>query len=432
MPTQKDYYEILGVPRNATEEEIKAAYRRLAKKYHPDVAEDKEKAEKIFREINEAYQVLSDPEKRRLYDMYGHAGLTGSIPGGSYGRQPYTGYSASWTDWGGFEDIFSLFEELVRGVYDSSFTTHRTRRPMTSEEVYDYFLTTLRPINGSNVVVEVSLKLHEILRDNEREVNFSRKRVCSTCKGLGFTRDSIDICDKCGGTGRIRFRESTLWGTLVTETTCDACGGSGFKVRNLCPECQGKRFITEEVRYKVRIPPGVHDGETLRFKGMGNEGLYGGRDGDLLVKVKVEPSSAFKRDGADLIVDLKVSFPEAVLGTTVEFRGIDGEKVRLKVPPGTESGKVIKVHGRGLPRREKPSSRGDLLVKIHIDVPRKLNSQQEMILRQMLELFRPEVRNPALDMGKRGAKNEHGEDRGAGGGIFSKLFKRRRKRKGES
>ncbi len=400
--TDKDYYEILGVPRNATIDEIKAAYRRLAKKYHPDVAENKEEAERIFREINEAYQVLSDPEKRRLYDMYGKSAFTNNYQTSSSGSHSY-GYS-----WDPFGDVFSdAFSEMlfdfIESVFSSSFTGSRSRKAytpdfsyMTKEDIFQYLKSKLPPIHGEPINLKVKVTLEEVLSGTKKKLTYKRKVRCPVCGGVGFSPDAIEICPTCKGRGVITTRKVTPFGTIVTESRCPECGGSGVTLKSLCPRCKGQRFIDEKEEIEVEIPPGVKDGDLIEIPGKGDEGALGGEDGSLLVRVEYEPHPIFKVRWPNLVLDLTISYPEAVLGTSLEVPTIDGGYVTVKIPPRTHHGDEIRIPEKGLPKGKNQRARGDLIIKVQIDIPDKLSQDQRKLLEKMRELFLPKRRHPAI------------------------------------
>ncbi len=346
MPsTKKDYYEILGVPRNASQEEIKKAFRRLARKYHPDINKSPEAQEK-FKEINEAYQVLSDPEKRKLYDQFGHAAFEGAGAQEQVNVQDFPSLEEILRDFfgGGFGfDFDTIFERATRG------------RRRTGQ----------RPVRGEDIYKTVEISLEDAYRGTTVEVDVDREVECSACEGRGYDQSKgMRVCPACGGKGYV---EGGNWFMRVRET-CRTCMGTGG-IYEPCPTCGGNGTVRKREKIKVRIPPGVDTGSKLVVEGKGHAGRFGGPPGNLYIQVRVKPHKIFQRKGEDLLVDVNLTYPEAVLGTEIEVPTISGEKVKVKVPPGTQHGELIKVNGYGMPRL-KGSGKGDLYVRANIDVPK--------------------------------------------------------------
>ncbi len=345
MPVQQDYYEILGVPRTASEAEIKRAYRDLARRMHPDVVRDeaeRKKAEARFKEINEAYAVLSDPEKRAHYDRYGTAD---GVPGG--------------------------FGDVVGGVGD----------------IFDFFFgggTSSRPhgpARGSDLRYDLEVTLDEVIKGCRKEISFAALARCSTCGGSGSADGRPPVaCPQCRGTGQIRQTRSTLLGQLVTAVPCARCAGSGRVIAAPCPVCHATGRSEQPRTMTVDVPAGAEDGMRIRYKGMGEAGERGGPPGDLYVYLSVAPHEVYQRDGADLRCETGVSFTQAALGATLEIEGLDG-RVTVTIPPGTQTGTVFRIPGRGLPRL-RGQGRGDLLVSVRVVVPTKLTRRQRDILEE--------------------------------------------------
>lgn len=343
----KDYYEILGVPRNATEAEIKKAFRSLALKYHPDRNPGNKEAEEKFKEINEAYSVLSDAEKRANYDRYGTAEGVGT------GFDAFTG--TAFTDI--FEDIF--------GDFFGAFTGQR--RP--------------RPTKGEDLKFDLEITLEEAAFGAEKEIEVPRWERCDTCNGSGARPGTGPVhCPNCGGTGQIRFQQ----GFFSITRTCNKCNGQGRIINNPCPSCKGKGQLRKTRTISVRVPPGVNSGSRLRMSGEGELGHYGGPPGDLYIIIHVKKHPLFVRKGNDILYETMITFPQAVLGTIIEVPTLDGT-VDLKIPPGTPSGKVFHIKGKGIPRLG-GHGRGDEIVIVNIDVPKQITPRQRELLEEFASL----------------------------------------------
>ncbi|MBV9333373.1 MAG: molecular chaperone DnaJ [Candidatus Eremiobacteraeota bacterium] len=349
MPTQ-DYYEILGVSRDASGDEIKQAYRALARKHHPDVAHDKSKAEHQFKEINEAYEVLSDPRKRAQYDRFGSVGNGSSAGMGDFGFGQ-----------AGFGDIFDMFFGNVRGGT-------QTRRA--------------GPERGADLRYDVEIMLEEAFAGTTKDIVFDRMAHCETCKGSGAQPGTIVVpCDRCGGSGMVRTTRQTPLGQIVTQGPCSRCGGDGHVIPNPCTSCGGAGRAETETRLTVTVPAGVDDGSRIRIAGSGEGGTRGGPAGDLYVYLRIEPHRLFRREGRDTFVDVPVSFTEATLGGTIEVPSLAGD-VDLTLPPGTQSGTTLRLRGYGMPT-VRGATRGDHHVTVHVVVPTKLSRRQ----RELLEAY---------------------------------------------
>ncbi len=349
MERKKDYYEILGVSRTATQEEIKKAYRRLARLYHPDVNKSPE-AEARFKEINEAYEVLSDPEKRAIYDRYGHAGLSGDF-----------------VDYSGFGGIESIIEEFFEG-----FGFPRIRRQP--------------PRRGQDLHYELSITLEEAAFGAEKEFEVQRYEVCPHCRGSGAEPGTTPIrCPQCNGTGEVRHVRETFLGSFVTVTTCPRCRGSGEVVVTPCSECRGQRKIRVTRTLSVQIPPGVDTGTRIRLSGEGDAGEAGGPPGDLYLIISIEPHPHFRREGSDLYYELPLNIAQAALGAEVEIPTLEG-KEKLHIPPGTQPGQTFRLKGRGMPYLHR-NGRGDLYVIAKVVIPTSLTPKQRELLRELGKTF---------------------------------------------
>jgi len=346
-----DYYEVLGVARDADDGTIKRAYRQLARKYHPDVATDKGAAESHFKEINEAYEVLSDTQKRANYDRFGHAGVNGANDGG-FG--PFGGE-------GGFGDIFDMFFGASRGG-----GTQQRRNG---------------PARGSDLRYDVEISLEEAYAGTTREISFRHLAGCPTCRGSGAEPGTLVVpCDRCGGTGIQRQVRQTPLGQFVTQTTCSKCAGEGQIVQTPCSSCRGRGRIEQEKTLQVRIPPGVDDGSRIRITGSGEAGVRGGPDGDLYVYLSIAQHNAFRRDGLDLLVDVPISFPQAALGGEIRVPSLEGY-IPLTLNPGTQSGSQYRLRRRGMPS-VRGSGKGDEIVTVHVVVPSKLAKRERELLEE--------------------------------------------------
>lgn len=358
MATQRDYYEILGVDRNANDETLKKAYRKLAIKYHPDKNPGDKEAEEHFKEIAEAYDVLSDADKRARYDRYGHAGVGSSAAGGGFGG----GMS--------MEDIFSRFGDLFGGGGFSGFGGFGGGGQ--------------RVARGSDLRARVRLTLEEIDKGVEKKLKVKKHINCTTCHGEGTTeRDGKSTCSQCHGHGVITQMQNTFFGAMQTQTTCPACKGAGEVITKPCSKCHGQGTEVGEEIVSFRIPPGVAQGMQLSVSGKGNAAPHGGVPGDLLVVIQEEEDPNLIRNGNDLIYNLLVSIPEAIQGASVEIPTIDG-RARVKIEPGTQPGKILRLRGKGLPEVN-GYGRGDLLVNVNVFVPQLSGDNGKELLKQMIE-----------------------------------------------
>jgi molecular chaperone DnaJ len=341
MVGTKDYYKILGVDRNASDEEIKRAYRRLARKYHPDLNPGNKEAEEKFKEINEAYSVLGDPEKRKQYDR-----------GETF---DFTGFDFSRPD---FADVFDFgFGDFFEDFFG--------RRGAT-------------PKRGSDIITNVEITLEDAYRGSTKPITFTRHVNCSRCGGTGA--EALEACPNCKGTGTV----GSSRGFFTFRQTCPACRGTGQKVTRVCQSCRGSGRVAVTEHINVRIPKGVEDGQRVRVRGMGEAGEYGGPSGDLYIEVKVLPHSIFKREGKDLYVEVPVTFPEAALGAKIEVPTLDGIAL-MNLPPGTQGGQKFKLKGKGMPAGH--GGHGDLYAIIKIVVPERLSKEAEELIMRLSSLY---------------------------------------------
>jgi len=363
LPTKKDYYEVLEVGRGASDAEIKKAYRKLAKQYHPDVNPGDKAAEAKFKEINEAYEVLSDPQKRSRYDQFGHAGVDPNSFGGA-------GAGFGDFDFGGIGDIFESF--FGGGGFGRS---SRSRSG---------------PQKGADLKYSVEISFEEAAFGVEKEITINRHENCGTCGGSGAKPGtSPTTCKHCSGTGQVQFKQSTPFGQFINVKTCDICRGEGKIITDPCPACSGRGKVRKTIRKKLDIPAGIDDGQTISIRGEGDPGSRGGPAGDLFVTVAVRPHPIFKRQGNDVICEIPITFVQAALGAELEVPTLDG-KVKYTMPEGTQTGTIFRLKNKGIPYL-RGSGRGDQYVKVEIDVPKKLNDKQKELLRQFADISGDDV-----------------------------------------
>ncbi len=367
---KRDYYEVLEVAKTATAEEIKKAYRKKAIQYHPDRNPGDKEAEEKFKEAAEAYEVLSDPEKRSRYDQFGHAGVSGAAGNGG----PFGGFSGGMS----MDDIFSMFGDIFGGRgsfggFGGGFSGGKQHR-----------------YRGTDLRVKVKLTLKEISTGVEKKFKLKKYVTCPHCHGSGAEgTGSTETCPTCKGSGTVIRNQQTILGTMQTRTTCPTCGGEGKIIKNKCKECAGEGIVYGEEVVNVKIPAGVSEGMQLSMSGKGNAGKHNGIPGDLLIVVEEEPDKELIRDENDLVYNLLLSFPTAALGGTVEIPTIDG-KVKVKIESGTQPGKVLRLRGKGLPSLHAYGT-GDLLVNVSVYVPETLTKAEKKALEELenAENFKP-------------------------------------------
>lgn len=375
---KRDYYEVLDVAKTATADEIKKAYRKKAIQYHPDKNPGDKVAEEKFKEAAEAYEVLSDPEKRQRYDQFGHAGVGGAAGNGG----PYGGFGQGMS----MDDIFSMFGDIFGGGggfsgFGGGFSDGGGTRP--------------RAFRGADLRVKVKLNLAEIATGVEKKFKLKKYVPCSHCHGTGAEggESGKETCKTCQGRGSVVRNQRTILGTMQTRVTCPDCGGSGKVIKNKCKECNGEGVVYGEEVVTVKIPAGVADGMQLSMRGKGNAGKLNGVPGDLLILIEEEAHPDLMRDGDDLIYNLLLSVPDAALGAQIEIPTVDG-KVKVKVEPGTQPGKVMRLRGKGLPNVN-GYGQGDLLIHVSVYIPETMNKEEKAMMEkwQKAESFRP---NPSI------------------------------------
>lgn len=369
--SKRDYYDVLGVTKGASAEEIKKAYRKMAIKYHPDKNPGDKQAEDNFKEAAEAYEVLSNPEKKQRYDHYGHAGVGGAA-GGGYGG-------------GGMnmDDIFSQFGDIFGGGGSpfESFFGGGGQQSRGGRRVS----------KGSNLRIKVKLTLEEIANGTEKKIKVNKQIACKTCDGSGAKdRSSISTCNTCGGSGAVRRVTNTILGQMQTTSTCPTCNGSGQQVTAKCTSCHGEGILRGEETITINIPAGVSDGMQLSMSGKGNAAPHGGVPGDLIILIEEIPHETLKREGNNVVYDLHLSIIDAALGHSVEVPTIDG-KAKIKIEPGTQSGKLLRLKGKGIPEVNS-YHRGDEIIHVNIWTPKALSSEERSMLEKLRESpnFKPQ------------------------------------------
>ena len=355
---KKDYYEVLGVSKGASEDEIKKAYRSLAKKYHPDMNPGDKTAEVKFKEVNEAYAVLSDSEKRSKYDRFGHDAFDPTSGGGGYGG--FGGFSGGDFDFG---DIFSSF--FGGGGASSS------RANMARE--------------GDDVATRVSVSFEEAAFGCKKEVNFARIENCPDCHGSGAEHEGdIEKCPECHGTGRVTVRQQTMLGYMQTQRSCQRCSGRGKIIKNPCKNCNGKGRIRINKKLEVNIPSGIDDRQNIVLRGQGSAGINGGPSGDLIIEVRVREDKIFEREGNNVYCEVPITFAEATLGAEIDVPVLGGGTEKFKIPDGTQSGTTFTLKNKGIPDIN-TKRKGDMIIKVAVETPKNLNSKQKELLLEFAE-----------------------------------------------
>jgi len=362
--SKRDYYEVLGLDRGASVEEIKKAYRRLARQYHPDFNKDDAETEKKFTEVKEAYDILSNPQKREQYDRFGHqAGFNGGAGG-------FDGFSSGGFS-GGFGGIDDIFEQFFGGMGG------RRRRPPGPEQ-------------GNHLRYDLEITLEEAYNGGDKNIKIPRTETCSECKGTrAKAGTSPETCSACGGTGQQQVTRNTPFGRFMSSQPCVACRGEGKVVKEPCPACSGQGRVVRERKLDIKIPPGIDDGHKLRVSGEGEAGLRGGPPGDLYIVIRIKPHKQFKRKGSDLLMDIPISISQAALGVEMEVPTLD-ETASLRIPEGTQHGTTFRLRGHGMPHLQR-SGKGDLRVTAKVVVPKKLNQKQKELLAELAEISGEEV-----------------------------------------
>ncbi len=364
---KKEYYEVLGVSRTATKDEIKKAYRKLALQFHPDKNPDNKDAEEHFKEVNEAYEVLSNDDKRRRYDQFGHAGVGSSAASGGAGA------GSAGVD---LNDIFNMFTGGGRrggspfGGFEDAFGGGSARRGRQSPGIH-----------GTDLKIRLKLALEEIAKGVEKTLKIKKQVTCTVCNGTGSKNGATEACATCHGTGEVRQVSKTMFGQFVNIAVCPTCGGEGRVIKERCTSCYGEGIKLGEVTVKVTVPSGVEDGNYITLRGQGNAGPRGGAAGDLIVVLEEIPHELFSRNGNDVIYTLAVSFADLVLGTKVEVPTLDGA-VKLTIPPSTQPETMLRIPGQGISHL-KGSGKGDQYVKVNVYVPKEVSHHDKELLKDI-------------------------------------------------
>ena len=356
--SKRDYYEVLGVSKGASADEIKKAYRSLAKKYHPDLHPDnREEAEAKFKEISEAYEVLSDPEKRSLYDQYGHAGVDGSFGAGGFNMNDFTHG----------DDLNDILNDLFGGMFGGG---RRSRNPNG-------------PRQGDSLRYDLEIDMLDVLNGKEVPIRVRHSVACPDCKGTGAKDGKTKTCPDCGGRGQMQQIRNTMFGQQMVVSECSRCSGTGRIPEQQCTKCSGRGRMNKESKVSVTIPKGIEDGMRLRVGGAGDAGYNGGPAGDLYVVIHVKADKTFERDGDDLWMRADASYPKMVLGGSITVPTIDGKSVEINIPAGTQVDNVLKVSGQGLPNLSRPSIRGNLYVRLGVIIPKKTTAVEKELLTKL-------------------------------------------------
>ena len=360
MADKRDYYEVLGVSKSASADEIKKAYRSLAKKYHPDMNPGDKEAEVKFKEVNEAYDVLSDTDKRQKYDQFGHAAFDPSMGGGGSGFGGFGGFGGDGFDFG---DIFSSF--FGGGGSSSS----RSRRNM--------------PIEGEDVVVRITLTFDEAVFGCKKEINFARVEGCPECGATGAEKGTnAETCSACGGRGQVTVQQQTMLGYMQTQRACQNCRGTGKIIKTPCKNCNGKAYIRINKKIEVTVPAGIDSMQRIVLRGQGSAGRNGGSAGDLIIEVRVKEHPVFQRSGNNVYCTIPISFTEAALGAEIEIPVLGDKTETYNIPEGTQTGTVFTLRGKGIPDVNS-KRKGDLLLTVTVETPKNLNSEQKKLLKQL-------------------------------------------------
>ncbi len=385
MAEKRDYYEVLGVNKNATDEELKKAYRKLAKKYHPDAnPNNRKEAEEKFKELNEAYETLSNPQKRKMYDQFGFNGPQGFGGQGGAGQGGYYSYSTNGFDgfdgFSGFGDINDIFGSIFGG-FGSSRRKNRTG-----------------PVRGRDINHDIEITFEESFLGARKEFYINRNEKCSTCNGTGAKPGTSPItCPNCHGTGQVTQVQNTILGQMQTTRTCSECHGTGQIIKEPCTTCRGKGTVRKQAKVTINIPAGIAEGETLILRGEGEPGERGGEKGDMHLTVHVKRHSIFKRDGSNVLCDIPITMTQATLGAELEIPMVDGEKVKYKIPEGTQTGTKFNIRNKGF-KALNGNWQGDYIFTVNVQTPKRLTKEQRDLFTQLAKTMneQPPVKKRGL------------------------------------
>ena len=369
MASKRDFYEVLGIKKGASQSEIKKAYRKMAKKYHPDTNAGDEAAAEKFKEVSEAYSVLNDPEKKKLYDQFGHAAFEGGAGGGA----------------GGFDFSGMDMSDIFGDIFGDFFGGGRSRAQSNG------------PMKGQNLHHTIRITFEEACFGTEKELDLPLQDECESCHGTGAKAGTTpETCSKCGGKGQVVFTQQSLFGMVRNVQTCPDCRGTGKIIREKCPDCHGSGYITRKRKISVTVPAGIDNGQSIRIREKGDPGVNGGPRGDLLVEVAVSRHPIFQRQGIDIYSSAPITFAQAALGGDVRIKTVDGE-VEYTVKPGTQTDTRIRLRGKGVPSLRNKSIRGDQYVTLVVQVPTRMNGEQKELLKKFDEAMygKPEEKEEA-------------------------------------
>ena len=365
MAEKRDYYEVLGISKGASDDEIKKAYRKMAKQYHPDLHPDDPEAAEKFKEVNEANDVLSDPQKRQRYDQFGHAGVDPSYGAGAGGMGGFGGFSGEGFDFGDIFDTF--FGGGMGGVAARSANANAPKR-------------------GADIAIGLEISFMEACKGVTRQVEVNRSEVCDTCNGSGAKPGTTaSTCSECHGTGQVRFQQRTILGAITSTRPCTKCGGKGKVITEPCQTCRGGGHVQKKQKVEIRVPAGIDDGQILRVPGQGHTGSNGGGRGDLNARIIVKKDPLFERKGFDVWTEIPITYAQAVLGAEIVVPTIDGN-VKYPVPEGTQPGTVFRLKGKGIQKLQR-EGRGDQMVRVILEVPKNLNKKQKEALMEYSDML---------------------------------------------